>query len=189
MNAKNIISAPDELTGGSTGAHFGRVLDTCFAQMEWADDEITQAQKRHPESASNLWNAFLLIRGTHELMSTEYVYRAHARELLERVHADEDCRPPTDVEIVCALSDASLPAPLDTAAVTLYMRLFARVFPGRTPFAGLDESAYEHVAGDSADTLYHEVKRASGSQQRWRVCPVKARTVDPQLAFDSHLAA
>jgi hypothetical protein len=74
-------------------------------------------------------------------------------------------------------------------AVTLYMRLFARLFPDKAPFIGLDESAYEQVAGDGADDLYNEVKRASGTQQRWRVYPLKDRDVDVQLAFDVHLAA
>lgn len=175
MSAQEIFAALDKLAGGSSGTGLGRMLDRCFAQMEWAEDEITQAQQRHPDSVAKLWKTFLLIQGTHELMGTEFVYRAHARELLERVHAGEDCRPPTDVEIVCGLSEASLRAPLNTAAVTLYMRLFAQLFPDKAPFAGLDETAYEHVAGGGADELYSTVKRARGTQQRWRVYPLNER--------------
>jgi hypothetical protein len=189
MSAQDILGALDKLTGGSTGSDFGRLLDRCFAQMEWAEDEIKQAQGRHPEAAAKLWDTFRLLRGTHELMNTEFVYRAHARELLERVCGDEDCRWPTDVEIVCGLSEASLRAPLNTKAVTLYMRLFARLFPNKAPFEGLDASAFEHVAGDGADDLYTEVKRASRTQQRWRVYPLKGQDVDPQLAFDVPFAA
>jgi hypothetical protein len=102
MSAQNILGALDKLTGGSTGADLGRILDRCFAEMEWAEDEIKQAQERHPDAAAKLWNTFMLIQGTHELMNTELVYRAHARALLERAYAGEDCRLPTDVEIVCA---------------------------------------------------------------------------------------
>lgn len=188
MSAQEILGALDKLTGGTTGAGLGQLLDRCFAQMAWAEDEITQAQQRHPDAAEKLWDAFLVIQGTHELMGTEFVYRAHARELLERVYADEDCRAPTDVEIVCGLSEASLRAPLNTRAVTLYMRLFARLFPDKEPFAALDEKAYEHVAGDGADDLYASVKRAKGTQQGWRVYPVEQRD-DVRLAFDTDVAA
>jgi hypothetical protein len=184
MSAEHILGALDKLTGSSAGASLGRMLDSCFAQMEWAEDEIKQAQQRHPDAAAKLHDTFLLIQGTHELMGTEFVYRAHACELLERVYAGEDCRPPTDVEIVCGLSEASLRAPLNTAAITLYMRLFARLFPDKAPFADLDESAYEHVAGDAADHLYRQVKRARGTQQRWRVYPLNDRDLDTQLVFD-----
>lgn len=184
MSAEHILGVLDKLTGASTGVSLGRVLDRCFAQMEWAEDEIKQAQQRHPDAAAKLHDTFLLIQGTHELMGTEFVYRAHARELLERVYAGEDCRSPTDVEIVCGLSEASLRAPLNTAAITLYMRLFARLFPDKAPFASLDESAYEHVAGDAADHLYSEVKRARGTQQRWRVYPLNDRDVDARLVFE-----
>ena len=187
MSAHKILGALDKLTGGTTGAGLGQLLDRCFALMGWAEDEITQAQQRHPDAAKRLWDAFLVIQGTHELMGTEFVYRAHARELLERVYADEDCRPPTDVEIVCGLSEASLRAPLNTAAVTLYMRLFAQLFPDKQPFAGFDEQAYESVAGRGADDLYARVRRAKGTQQGWRVYPGEQRA-DVQLAFHTDLA-
>lgn len=189
MSAQKMLGALDSLTGGSAGAGLGRLLDRCFAQMEWAEDEIKQAQERHPDAAAKLWETFLLIQGTHELMHTEFVYRAHARELLERVYAGEDCRRPTDVELVCGLSEASLHAPLRTAAVTLYMRLCARLFSDKAAFEGLDEKAFEHVAGDGADELYSEAKRACGTQQAWRVYPVKNGAVDAQFAFELHLAA
>lgn len=190
MSAQDIFRALDNLTGGTSGARFGQVLDRCLVQMTWADDEILRAQKRHPDAAEKLWDTFLLMQGTHELMSTEFVYRAHAHELLERVYAEEDCRAPTDVEIICGLSEASLRAPLNTAAVTLYMRLFARLFPDKEPFAGLDEQAYEHVAGDRADDLYTEVKRAKRTQQSWRVYPLSDRHItDVHLSFDTDLAA
>jgi hypothetical protein len=189
MSAQNILGALDKLTGGSTGGDFGRLLDSCFAQMEWAEDEIEKAQGRHPEAAAKLWETFRLLQGTHELMNTEFVYRAQALELLERVLGDEDCRWPTDVEIVCGLSDASLRAPLNTKAVALFMRLFARLFPDKARFDGLDAAAYEHVAGDGADDLYTDAKRASGTQQRWRVYPLKGQDVAHQLAFDVPFAA
>jgi hypothetical protein len=188
MSAQDILGALDKLTGATTGVGLGQLLDRCFGQMAWAEDEITQAQQRHPDAAGKLWDTFLVIQGTHDLMGTEFVYRAHARELLERVYADQDCRPPTDVEIVCGLSEASLRAPLNTAAVALYMRLFVRLFPDKQPFADLDEHAYEHVAGDGADDLYAKVKRAKGTQQRWRVYPVEHRA-DVKFASDADVAA
>ncbi len=69
-------------------------LGPIFEAMEWAEDEITQAQQRHPAKADLQWTTFKLLVPTHDLMRTEFVYRSHVRELLERVACGEDtlCR-------------------------------------------------------------------------------------------------
>lgn len=61
------------------------------------------------------------------------VYRSHVRELLRRIARGEDTRPATDAECLCALSAASLDAPLSSTPAALFERLFARVMPGRVP--------------------------------------------------------
>jgi hypothetical protein len=59
-------------------------LGDVFSSMGWADDEIEQASRRHPDQADALYHAFSLVRprdiGTG--MAAEFVYRSHVRELL-----------------------------------------------------------------------------------------------------------
>jgi hypothetical protein len=69
----------DDLLGGS--------LAGIFERMEWAEEEIEQARARHPQHADRIYHAFLLLRPNEALhrMQTEFVYRSHCRELLDRV--------------------------------------------------------------------------------------------------------
>jgi hypothetical protein len=124
-------------------------LAPLFDGMEWADDEIRLASLRHPDQADRLYHAFALLRPTHDRMSTEFVYRAHARELLNRVAVGGDTRPGTNVEVVCALMATSMLAPLRSSAVGLYMRLWQA--------AGLPDIG----EGFAEDARHHEALEAS----------------------------
>jgi hypothetical protein len=104
-------------------------LGPIFEQMEWAEDEIEQAQRRHPAQAALLWTTFRLMVPTQDLMGTEFVYRSHCRELLERVARRQDTRLGTAAELVIACSHTSQLAPLTTAGAGLYMRIWAKAFP------------------------------------------------------------
>jgi hypothetical protein len=156
----------------ATSALFGLLgptgdgLASIFAQMEWAEAEIAEAQARHPHKAEALWDTFLLFRATHERMSAEWVYRPHCRELLERVAAGEDTRPATDVELALGLSDQSMKAPLGTTGTTLYMRVFQRTWPDKWGTIGEDTAAYESVGGQQADMLERQLRRAARCE--WR---------------------
>jgi hypothetical protein len=59
--------------------------------VEWAEDEIAAASRRHPGQADLLFHAFGLLkpRDIGSGMGTEFVYRGHAHELLERVKRAE----------------------------------------------------------------------------------------------------
>jgi hypothetical protein len=132
--------------------------------MEWAEDEIAQAQQRHPDSADTLHHAFALLTASPVLQRehlAEFVYRSHYRELLERVAASQDTRPATAAEIACACSHASMTAPLNTAATGLYMRMWNRAFPGqRNPFKTLDDAGhYEAIGGTRIDDFEAEARR------------------------------
>jgi hypothetical protein len=132
----------------------GNVWAGAFEKMEWADDEIDKARARHGETDRGpLWHSFLTVCQNEPYMADEIIYRAHAREILERVAAGHDVRPGTDAEMIAALRDSSKTAPLSSSAVCLYFRIAARSFPDLWAKAGdhSDLTAYESVHGSAAD--------------------------------------
>jgi len=133
---------------------FGIFADQ-FELMAWADDEIEQAQERHGERGHGpLWNSFLTLKVVDQpYMWTEIIFRAHCRELLDRVAAGKDVRPGTDAEMIAAMRESSLTAPLSSAAATLYFRIAARSFPLLWAVSGnhTDLASYESVHGTAAD--------------------------------------
>jgi hypothetical protein len=56
-----------------------------LAQVETAESMIDEAMCAHPACADVLWHTLGLLRPTHHVMNTGFVYRAHVRELLGRV--------------------------------------------------------------------------------------------------------
>ncbi|WP_042426758.1 hypothetical protein [Streptacidiphilus anmyonensis] len=139
-----------------------------FAVFDWAEEEIEKAQHRHGETGRGpIWRAgFTLVRPTLDRTYTcEMLYRSHAAELLDRFARGEDTRPATTAEMIAALLETALKAPLAPSAFCLYMRLFIRAFPqtalslfGDTD--ALDPAAYESVHGARADEHEAELRRA-----------------------------
>ena len=84
-------------------------LGAIFDRMSWAEDEIAQAQTRHPDKADTIYHSFALLSGgeASARMGVEAVYRAHARETLERVATGQDTRPGTAVPPTQASRSAS----------------------------------------------------------------------------------
>ena len=101
-------------------------------------------------------------------MGVEFVYRSHARELLERVAACEDTRPGTAAEVVLLCSRASAVAPFHTSAVGLYLRMWATAFPDRADVAGsvLDREHYEALRSDEIDDLEAVSRRKTAARDR-----------------------
>ncbi|MFL6125487.1 hypothetical protein [Actinophytocola sp.] len=137
-----------------------------FGQMEWAEDEIAQARRGHPAEADTLYHSFLLLKPTHELMDTEFVYRSHCRELLERVAAGRDTRPGTAAEICCACCDSSQLAPLTSPAAGLYHRMWVAAFPDKPNFFAEHQQAHEVLEGSTIDDLEATMRRKLAVQDR-----------------------
>ena len=97
-------------------------LGPIFEQMEWAEDAIRKAQRRHPSQKSAIWHSFNLLRDNTGRMTTETVYAAHAREILDRVARNEDTRPATNVEIVIGLLRTAEISPLTHEGFALLSR-------------------------------------------------------------------
>lgn len=147
----------------------GDLLGPVFEQMDWADDEIEKAKVRHGETKGDglLWGAFGLLRRSNVDMYDEIIYRAHAREILERMAAGHDLRPGTDAEMITVLRGASLKAPFTSSAACLYFRIAARSFP--EIFAAIrddiDLPAYEVLHGAAADN-HQSILRAKLTTDR-----------------------
>lgn len=149
-------------------AGFEQSFGGIFERMSWAEDEIAQAQARHPEQADTLFHSFSLLSGgeASARMSVEAVYRAHAREILERVAAGEDTRPGTAVEVVIGLLAAAERAPLSHEGFGLCARLWiAAGLPDHDEFAAkLDHIEALHAA--RLDTEEADARRACRDDSR-----------------------
>jgi hypothetical protein len=152
-------TAADKLLGtGNLFSRMGALIDAAG----WSHEESNRAMARHPKHADDLYHAANLCQTEDDVMvGNEWLYRAHAREVLERVRAGRDTRPGTDVEVVLACRATSLLAPLHGSAFTLYMRVWARRFPGRPVMAddGPTLAEYERMYGSSADDAEAWVRR------------------------------
>lgn len=159
-------------------------IQSVFALMEHAEDEISQAMRRHPGHADRLWHSFSLLTPTLDHLSTEMVYRAHCRELLERVAHGADTRPATAAECCVALMRVGLTVPLSTTAFGLYMRLWAYA---ELPDLGLDAETrahYEALRGRQIDDheqwlrtkLRQDQRTLPAAIEHVRMCPHSQRT-------------
>lgn len=141
-----------------------------FAAMDWADDEIVAASRRHRSQADLLYHAFgvLMPRDIGPGMHTEFVYRGHARELLDRVAAGTDLRPATAAEICLTLAQVSQQAPLHAAAAGLYSRMWLAAFPGQpvTTDQADNQRHYEHLYGPRIDELEATMRRKAADPDR-----------------------
>lgn len=138
-----------ELLDDTTNA-IGDILDC----LEYAEDEIQKAMRRHPRIADKLWHSNMLLRPTgHRRLETEFVFRAHCRELLERVAAGADTRPATDAEICCTTLAIATQTPIRTTAFGMHMRLWHRAFPGHEILHPDELAGYETVRGQKMDDL------------------------------------
>jgi hypothetical protein len=144
------------------------MVDPLFDAMEWAEDEIDAATRRHPAAADRIWRSFLLLRPAHPRMRTEVLYRSHCRELLDRVAAGQDTRPGTAAECCLALSETSLQVPLRTSAVGLYARMWRLAGLPPAPLTDASEH-YEALDGELIDD--HEAWLRHKLRQHWRVLP------------------
>jgi hypothetical protein len=141
------------------------MLDPLFDAMEWAEDEIDAATRRHPAAADRIQRSFLLLRPSSPQMRTEAVYRSHCKELLDRVAAGEDTRPGTAAECCLALSETSLKVPLRTSAVGLYARMWRLAGLPPAPITDLTEH-YEALDGALIDD--NEAWLRNKLRQDWR---------------------
>lgn len=155
-------TAAEILAGFELG--FGAIFD----RLGWAEDEIAQAAQRHPDHADRIYHSFALLSGGEAAarMGVEAVYRAHAREIIERVVRGEDTRPGTAVEVVIGLLAAAERAPLSHEGFGLCARLWAVAgLPEHDGFAGRLEHI-EALHSSRLDSEEAEARRACRNDDR-----------------------
>ncbi len=98
--------------------------------MEIAEEEIEAGKSRHPLASDRIHEAFKYLRPTDALAEMgEKLYRAHVKELIQRVASETDTRPGTTAEMVAILSRLSTVAPFPRSSQLLYEKLFTALFP------------------------------------------------------------
>jgi len=137
-----------------------REVTAGLTTVEWAEDEIERAVKEHPEAENDLYHAFRLLVPTisSPAWGTEFVYRGHARELLERVARGEDTRPGTAAECSIAMAEVSKQIPLHGAASGFYFRMWGQAFPDHKIWAEGEEH-HEALYGSEIDDHERNARR------------------------------
>jgi hypothetical protein len=163
MTATSPMAGLDEILGDLTSGLAG-----IFEVMEWAESEIANAQKRHPAQADMLHHCFALVKPQEhmwKMTNNEAIYRAHARELLERVITGTDMRPGTDAEICIAMSEVSQVTPMRPEACGLYARAFSRIMPDASPWVDREEH-YEALYAAEIDDTERETRHKLADAER-----------------------
>jgi hypothetical protein len=159
---KKKTDATTNLARELLGAPLANVFERTFHRVELAEEEIDAAKRRHPNDAERIHRAFLILCPSDPLHAYgDELYRAHCRELLERVRLGGDTRPATSAEVVACLSAASLQVPPGRPATFLYWQLFGALFPDQ---AEKLRAEIGPVAADShdksvADDLARKLRR------------------------------
>ncbi len=124
---ETMLDAMQEMfDSGNISARLGSIFET----MGWAEDEITAAETRHPEHAEQIRTCYLPLQPSDVLhtLFNERNYRAHVRELLERIPQGKPLAPATAVEMVILFSYASLAAPLNNDGTAAFHKLMLRAY-------------------------------------------------------------
>jgi hypothetical protein len=105
-------------------------LSSIFESMEWAETEIAAAEIRHPDRAALVHSCFLPLQPSPVIstLMNERIYRAHVRELLDRVAEGKALTPATYAELCILFSAASLAAPLNQDGTAAYNYCFKKAF-------------------------------------------------------------
>lgn len=160
MNRSKIIELLS--TGPNTGVAFIVQSLDC---MEVAEQEIARAQAEHPEHAATLRRVFGVAMPGNLATYGQTLYRAHVRELLDRVVDGFPFDLGTDAEVLDVLSTASLRAPLGSQAAALFERLFARMFPAEAATV-LDGGPRAEPWQGASSELASEIKRKLRKKDR-----------------------
>lgn len=146
----------DELGGRSWSA-----IQRSFERMKIAEEEITRASRLRsnssPERRARIQRTFSVLCPPEQLaLKSDDVYRSHARELVRRAAADEDCRPGTDAEVLCCMLDCSLAAPPTALVGLACARLFERVF-GRSIGGELSAEPWPGAVAELVEDLRRKI--------------------------------
>ena len=140
-------------------------LGDVFRAMDIAEEVIAYYKHKYPEKKEEIHDAFqyLCLRGIPLTL-----YRAHARELLDRiVNKDLPLENFTDAEICWKLNQISTRVPLNMTGTHLYAWLFSRCVDNHIVdhiFEGLHQ--YLLMIDGSHEDLYNAMKKKKAVEKR-----------------------
>lgn len=106
--------------------------EVSMRQFAWALEELEAAKERHPDAVKTFEDSFVAVKPAPEhtlLLAPEEIYKAHARELFDRMADGADLTPATEGEIFGLLVDAFGNQPSCGGLTGLYLELSKRVVP------------------------------------------------------------
>lgn len=133
-----------------------------FALMKIAEEEIRAAKERHPLAEFAIHVAFGILAPAASLFQDKHsgVYRAHCRELLDRVAASasrKELRLGTHAEVLCVMTGWSLEHSPCPQGAALLSSLFAEVFPEKA--AQQDSSLFREPWPGATEELLGALQR------------------------------
>jgi hypothetical protein len=140
--------------------------------MEWAEDEIEAAKRRHPVEALLLDRAFIVLRPRSEMFAKrpESVTRSHMQEMLNRIAKGSDVGPGTAAECCLALSYLSEAAPLHERYRTAYHVFFFDAFGAEQATETMGEEVVRRLQLDREHStildIMDEMQRATADEER-----------------------
>ena len=157
------FTADGQLDADALWADTQQLVADLFGTIELAEEEAAKAAGEHPDAADLLYHAVPLTRPTWDEPRTEWLIRAHVRELLDRAATGADLRPGTDAEVCVASMRASLEAPLTEVATGLYGRCFSRIRPDGALDVWADALPHEEALhGAEIDDLERRLREQIG---------------------------
>lgn len=143
--ADNVMTLGDFL-GEDLGSDVGisdlldsiSLMSVQLEHMEWAREENAKVCERIGEvvpqdedtKGGPVFEALPLAACLLQpYMAPERIFRAHAREIYERVARGEDVRPGTDAEVLGVLADWIMDVPFCGGLMALYFRMAERIVP------------------------------------------------------------
>ena len=158
----NSIAATQQLLNIIDSPNLKKIIGL-FDQMVIADEEIEFAKMQHPNQRALLHQCFLLLQPSGILNSVvglaERIYRAHCRQLLERVVTGEKLEQPTDAEIMIIVMQGSLVGPLRNDYAYAYFKLFRQHFPDALP--EIDEYKPQESWQGAGDEIIERMRKKS----------------------------
>ncbi len=143
---RNLLECLKEFTG--TNKKLCQIV-TVFECSMIADRTIREMQGVFPDFAGIIDKSFGILKPSEPLMDkSPELYEAHCKELIVRRISGENIEPATDAEIIAAISDLSLRAPLQRDCAYVMQKLFKKLFPGKLPDLLEIQESYEgsHLA-------------------------------------------
>ena len=134
------------------------IVSSIFDLMEVAEEVIAEFKKAHPNRADIIDRMFSIGIPGDLARYPVNLYRAHCRELCERLRDGEDTRPGTYAEICIAYCEASFAYPLNRNATAAYIQAFSYV---------MGEQVTQSIIEDNAHYREGDWKHAVNEQLTW----------------------